>query len=128
MPGGNPADESPGVIAPLSQLGHGRATDLKSANAINRDRPVSRQLLDPTRERGGSVHDGPRQHVDASGQVLGQTEIEKDRPAIIVTRERGLQFLGYATAVDPTILRFAKRFSICNLKMHASFRQRPPLN
>src|SRR5438132_14161105 len=38
MPGGNPADESPGVIAPFSQLGHGRATDLKSANAINRDR------------------------------------------------------------------------------------------
>src|SRR5258705_13903177 len=34
----DPADESPGVIAPLSQLGHGPTTDLKSADAIDRDR------------------------------------------------------------------------------------------
>jgi hypothetical protein len=43
MPGSDPADESPGVIAPLSQLGHGPTTDLKSADAINRDRTASRQ-------------------------------------------------------------------------------------
>ena len=94
MPGGDPADESPGVVAPLSQLGHGRTTDLKSANAINHDRPVSRQLLDPVRQRGRSVHGGTRQHIGASGQVPGQTEIKKYRSAIIVILERGLQFLG----------------------------------
>jgi hypothetical protein len=48
MPGGDPADESPGVIAALSQLGHGPTTDLKSVNAINRDWTT-------------------RQHIDASG-------------------------------------------------------------
>ena len=94
MPGGNPADESPGVIAPLSQLGHGRATDLKSANAINRDRPASRQLLDPARQRGRSVHGGARQHIGASGQVSGLTEIQKYRSASIVALERDLQLFG----------------------------------
>ena len=49
MPGGDPADEGPGVISPLSQLGHGPTIDLKSANAINHDRAVSRQILDPAR-------------------------------------------------------------------------------
>jgi hypothetical protein len=41
MPRSDPADESPGVIAPLSQLGHGPTTDLKSADAIDRDRTAS---------------------------------------------------------------------------------------
>src|SRR5437899_3818204 len=94
MPGGNPADESPGVIASPPQFGHGRATDLKSANAINRDWSVSRQLVDPARQRGRSVHGGTRQHIGASGQVPGQTEIQKYRSATIVILERGLQLLG----------------------------------
>src|SRR5499427_837221 len=94
MPSGNPADESPGVKAALSQPGHGRATDLKSANAINRDRPASRQLLDPARQRGRSVHGGTRQHIGASGQIPRQTEIQKYRSAIIVTLKHGLQLLG----------------------------------
>jgi hypothetical protein len=93
MPSGNPADESPGVIVTLSQLGHGPTTDLKSANAINRDRPTSWQPLDPARQHPMSVHCGTRQHIAASGQVPGQTEIQKDRPTIIVTLERGLQLL-----------------------------------
>ena len=45
MTGIDPAEESPGVIAPLSQLGHGPTTDLKSADAIDRDRTASRHLL-----------------------------------------------------------------------------------
>ena len=94
MPGGNPTDEGPGVIAPLSQLRHGRATDLKSANAINRYRPVSRQFLDPARQRGRSVHGGTRQHIGASGQVPGLAEIQKHRSAVIVILERGLQLFG----------------------------------
>src|SRR5262252_2341292 len=94
MPSGNPADESPGVKAALSQPGHGRATDLKSANAINRDRPASRQLLDPARQRGRSVHGGTRQHIGASGQVPRQTEIQKYGSAIFVTLERALELLG----------------------------------
>src|SRR6266446_8515391 len=94
MPGGDPADESPGVIAPLSQLGHGPTTDLKSANAINHDRTASRQLLDPARQRGRGVHGGTRQHIGASGQVPGQTEIQKYRLATFVILERGLQLLG----------------------------------
>src|SRR5215471_9757567 len=64
MPGGNPADESPRVVAPLSKFGHSRATDLKSANAVNRDRPLSRQLIDPALQRRRSVHGGTRQHID----------------------------------------------------------------
>jgi hypothetical protein len=93
MPGGDPADESPGVIAPLSQLGHGPTTDLKSANAINHDRTTSRQLLDPARQRGRGVHGGAREHIDASGQVHGQTEIQEYRSAIFVILERDLQLL-----------------------------------
>ena len=94
MPCSNPTDESPGVITSPSQLGRCRATDLKSANAVNRDRPVSRQLLDPARECSGSMHRGTREHIVASGQVPGLTEIEKYRTAIIVNLERGLQLLG----------------------------------
>ena len=94
MPGGNPADESPGVVTPLSQLGHGRATDLKSANTINHDRPLSRQLFDPAGQRGGSVHGGTRQHIGASQQIPGQAEIQKEGSAIFVVLKRGLQLLG----------------------------------
>jgi hypothetical protein len=82
------------TIAPPSQLGHGRAAGLKSANAINRDRPVSRQLLDLARQGGRSVHKGSRQHVSASGQVPRQTEIQKYRSTIFVLLKRGLQLLG----------------------------------
>src|SRR2546423_48374 len=94
MPSGDPADESPGVIAPLPQFGHGRATDLKSANAIDNDRPASRNFFDPVRQRGGGVHGSTRQHIGASGQVPGQTKIQKYRSVIIVILKRGLQLLG----------------------------------
>src|SRR6516162_7680093 len=93
MPSSDPADESPGVIAPLSQLGHGPTTDLKSANAINRDRTVERQLSDPLRQRGRSVHGGTGQHILASGQVHWLTDVQDYRPAIFITFERDLQLL-----------------------------------
>src|SRR5215472_15534164 len=44
MPSRDPTDERPGVVAAPSELGHGRAAHLKSANAIDRDRPFARQL------------------------------------------------------------------------------------
>ena len=94
MPSGDPADESPCVIAPAPQFGHGRATDLKSANAIDHDRTISRQFLDPAWQRGRRVEGGPRHHIGASGQVHGQTEIQKYRSAIFVILKRGLQLLG----------------------------------
>ena len=94
MPGSDPADESPGVIAPLSQFGHGPTTDLKSADAINRDRTASRQLLDPARKCGRGVHGGLRQHIGAPGQVHGQAEIQKHWSTIFVIIERCLQLLG----------------------------------
>src|SRR5215469_4259386 len=59
MPAGDPAHESPGVIAPLSQLVHGRTTDLKSTNAINRDWPASRQLVAPTSSAEGACIEAP---------------------------------------------------------------------
>jgi hypothetical protein len=31
-------------------------------------RPVSRELFDPARQRGGSMHGGTRKHVAASGE------------------------------------------------------------
>jgi hypothetical protein len=31
-------------------------------------RPVSRELFDPARQRGGSLHGGTRKHVAASGE------------------------------------------------------------
>jgi hypothetical protein len=89
MPSGNPADESPGVVTPLSQLGHGRATDLKSTNTIDHDRPLSRQLFDPAGQRGGSVPGGTRQHIGASRQIPGQAEIQKEGSAIFVVLKRG---------------------------------------
>jgi len=93
VPGRNPADEGPGVIASPSQLGYRGATDLKSANAINRDRSASWQLLDPTRRRRRSVHGSTRQHIGASREILGETEIQKYRSAIIVILERRLELL-----------------------------------
>src|SRR6516165_138053 len=92
--GRNSADENPGVIASPSQLGYRGATDLKSANAINRDRSASWQLLDPTRQGRMGVHGGTRQHIGASREVLGQTEIQKYRSAIVVILERRLELLG----------------------------------
>ena len=94
MPGRDPADESPRVIAPVSQLGYGLTTDLKSANAINHDGPVARQRLDPLRQRGRSVHGDTGQHVGASGEVLGQAEIEQERSAATVIPQGGLQLFG----------------------------------
>ena len=72
MPGSDPADESPGVIARLSQVGHGPTIDLKSADEIDPDRTASRQLLDPARKCDRGVHGGPRQHIGAPGKVYRQ--------------------------------------------------------
>jgi hypothetical protein len=66
------------------------------------------------------VHGRTRQHIDASGQVSGQTEIQKYRPAITVILERGLQLLGRNTrlflrrrAVWKKELVFSRSFADC---------------
>src|SRR4029077_5019727 len=50
MPGGDPAFPRSRVEPLASQLAHGFAADLKPADAIHRDRPVARQVLDPARQ------------------------------------------------------------------------------
>src|SRR5215831_4443284 len=94
MPGGNPADECPGVITSPSQFGHGRTADLESANAVDGDRAISREFLDPPRKRGRRVHGGACQHIRAPWQIPGKTEIQKHRSAIALILERQLQLLG----------------------------------
>jgi len=44
MPSGNPADQSPGVIATLSQLGHGLATDPGTPSSLNKQTRASGSL------------------------------------------------------------------------------------
>src|SRR5262249_778649 len=65
VPGGDPALDRPSVKALPPELGHGFAADLKSADAIHRDRPVARQVLDPARQGAWRVHLGTWQHVRA---------------------------------------------------------------
>src|ERR1041385_6509812 len=69
VPGGDPALDRPGVEALTPQLGDGFAADLKSADAIHRDWPVARQVLDPARQGPWRVHLGAWQHVRAPWQV-----------------------------------------------------------
>ena len=88
MPGGDAPGESPRVVASPTQFSDGSATNLKSADAINGDRPVPRQLLDPLCQRGRGVHGRARQHIAASGEVHGQAEIQKHWLAILIL-ERG---------------------------------------
>ena len=94
MPGSNSATKRPGIVAPCTQLFDGRATYLKSANTIDYDWPVSRQLFDPAGQCGRCVHCCSRQHIDASGQVVWQTEIEKYRMPIIVLLKLQLELFG----------------------------------
>src|SRR6516225_11425060 len=94
MPGGDTSGESPCVVASPAQFSDGSATNLKSADAINDDRPVPRQLLDPLCQRGRSVHGGTAQHVGASWQVSRLTEIEQYRSPLLRIVKRGVQFLG----------------------------------
>ena len=77
--GSDPADESPGVIAPLSQLGHGPTTDLKSADATDRDRTASRQTLDPARSAAGAWMVAPTSISVRRGQVHGQARHTDDK-------------------------------------------------
>src|ERR1043166_9750442 len=60
----------------------GLAADLKSADAIHRDWPVARQVLDPARQGSWRVHLGAWQHVRAPWQVPGLADIQKHRPTI----------------------------------------------
>src|SRR5215469_553833 len=93
VPGGYAALKRPRVVASPTQFGDSRTADLEAANAIDGDRPVPRQLLDPLWQRRGCVHRGAGQHVGASRQVPWLTQIEQDRPAILGLLKRGLQLL-----------------------------------
>src|SRR5262249_31891061 len=94
VPGGNASYESPPLITSPSQFIHGFTANLESANAIDSNRSVSRQLLDPARQRSRSVHGSTGEHISASGQVPGKTEIQKHRSVIIIIRESSHQLLG----------------------------------
>src|SRR6516225_12181753 len=93
MPGGDTSGESPCVVASPAQFSDRGATNLKSADAINDDRPVPRQLLDPLCQRCRSVQGGTGQHVGASWQVSRLTEIEQYRSPLLCIVKRGVQFL-----------------------------------
>jgi hypothetical protein len=94
MPGRNAADESPGVVASPPQFDYGRAADLETANTVNRNRRVSRQILNPQRQGGGGVHRCPGQHIGASGLVPGLTEIQEHRSVVLALFKRGFQLFG----------------------------------
>ena len=91
MPGSNAAREVFRVEAKAAKLGDGIAADLEAVDAVGDDRLVLRKVPGPVGDSLRGAHLGPRQHVAALGQILGEADVEHDE--VLSSIEAGSQIL-----------------------------------